>query len=75
MSTTEESTLPIDVIEEEIDDVRDPISASARNIQPIIVPDVLGVTTGCNVIMNTSRLVRCSECNDNVITTHEMKLM
>ena len=29
-STTEESTLPIDVIEEEIDDVGDPISASAR---------------------------------------------
>ena len=39
-STTEESTLLIDVIEEEIDDVGDPISASARKIQPIIVPDV-----------------------------------
>ena len=80
-STTEESTLPIDVIEEEIDDVGDPISASARKIQPIIVPDVLEVAPECNVIMNTSRLIeffqkliRCPECNDNVIITHGIKL-
>ena len=49
--------VPIDVTEEEIDDVGDPVSGSARKIQPIIVPDVLEVAPECNVIMNTSRLI------------------
>ena len=68
------TTLPIDVVEEEID-IR-----FCKKIQPIIVPDVLEVAPECNVIMNTSRLeffqklLRCPECNDNVIITHEIKL-
>ena len=35
----------------------DPISASARKIQPITVPYVLEVAPECNGIMNTSRLM------------------